>query len=264
MDREAVSSAASFGDLERQQLRQTNARLAQLSPVAQSNYLQQLYVISEYSGQHVSSIDVFHVPEGSNASPSVLGASMRTRPTATAWLHAGKPTVTPHPTIPVHNKANSSVTTLMDHRGDQDARRRSHPHPPVPDALLGTKTAPTARSKRVTKLQKMSIAMPSPSKKARAVRPLKRTNETGEVLEWKPGVTVRPSGKWQSQVYYSGKSRYIGVFETYDQAATAYEVAREHLKGLNQKAAGAEDAANHVNDARRVAHAALGMTYSIA
>lgn len=44
------------------------------------------------------------------------------------------------------------------------------------------------------------------------------------------GVTMRPSGKWQAQLYYAGKSRYIGVFDTKDKAALAYEIAREKLK----------------------------------
>uniref|UniRef100_A0A7S4J8Y5 AP2/ERF domain-containing protein n=1 Tax=Odontella aurita TaxID=265563 RepID=A0A7S4J8Y5_9STRA len=44
------------------------------------------------------------------------------------------------------------------------------------------------------------------------------------------GVTMRPSGKWQAQLYYAGKSRYIGVFDTREKAALAYEIAREVLK----------------------------------
>jgi hypothetical protein len=44
------------------------------------------------------------------------------------------------------------------------------------------------------------------------------------------GVTMRPSGKWQAQLYYAGKSRYIGVFDTREKAALAYEIAREQLK----------------------------------
>jgi hypothetical protein len=34
----------------------------------------------------------------------------------------------------------------------------------------------------------------------------------------------------QAQLYYAGKSRYIGVFDTREKAALAYEIAREKLK----------------------------------
>jgi len=44
------------------------------------------------------------------------------------------------------------------------------------------------------------------------------------------GVTMRASGKWQAQLYYHGKSRYIGVFESRVKATMAYEIVRELLK----------------------------------
>jgi hypothetical protein len=43
------------------------------------------------------------------------------------------------------------------------------------------------------------------------------------------GVTMRPSGKWQVQYYYCGKSRYMGVFESKMIALAAYETTREIL-----------------------------------
>lgn len=44
------------------------------------------------------------------------------------------------------------------------------------------------------------------------------------------GITQRPSGKWQAQVYYAGKSRYIGVFETRQKAALAFKLVRSKLR----------------------------------
>jgi len=52
------------------------------------------------------------------------------------------------------------------------------------------------------------------------------------------GVTMRPSGKWQAQLYFAGKSRYIGVFDTREKAALAYEIAREKLKSEKAAAEG--------------------------
>ena len=54
------------------------------------------------------------------------------------------------------------------------------------------------------------------------------------------GITIRPSGKWQAQFYYEGKSRYAGVFDTVDEASIAYEVLRKELK-LKQSNLDAKD-----------------------
>ena len=44
------------------------------------------------------------------------------------------------------------------------------------------------------------------------------------------GVAMRHSGNWQAQIYFAGKTRYIGVFDTQESAALAYEVARAVLQ----------------------------------
>ena len=44
------------------------------------------------------------------------------------------------------------------------------------------------------------------------------------------GVAMRHSGRWQAQMYFAGKTRYIGVFETQEDAALAYEVTRAELQ----------------------------------
>jgi len=70
------------------------------------------------------------------------------------------------------------------------------------------------------------------------------------------GVTMRPSGKWQAQLYFAGKSRYIGVFDTREKAALAYEIAREKLKSEKSAADGAltpKQTENAVNAARKAA-----------
>ncbi|EEC44166.1 predicted protein [Phaeodactylum tricornutum CCAP 1055/1] len=70
------------------------------------------------------------------------------------------------------------------------------------------------------------------------------------------GVTMRPSGKWQAQLYFSGKSRYIGVFDTREKAALAYEIAREKLKAGGGEGAGSQSpktTENLVNTARKAA-----------
>ena len=56
--------------------------------------------------------------------------------------------------------------------------------------------------------------------------------EEPEGLELPKGVTRRPSGAWQAQIYFAGKTRYIGVWDRPQQAATAYNMAKEALKDL--------------------------------
>ena len=47
-----------------------------------------------------------------------------------------------------------------------------------------------------------------------------------------PGVKMRPSGNWQAQVYFSGASRYVGVFDTREKAALACVITSEKLKSV--------------------------------
>lgn len=73
------------------------------------------------------------------------------------------------------------------------------------------------------------------------------------------GVTMRPSGKWQAQLYYAGKSRYIGVFDSKEKASLAYELAREVLKTDDGKTGptSAEETDRNVSLARKAAFAGI-------
>lgn len=60
----------------------------------------------------------------------------------------------------------------------------------------------------------------------------------------------------QAQLYFAGKSRYIGVFDTREKAALAYEIAREKLKSEKSAVDGAltpKQTENAVNAARQAA-----------
>lgn len=67
---------------------------------------------------------------------------------------------------------------------------------------------------------------------------------------------MRPSGKWQAQLYYAGKSRYIGVFDNKERASLAYEIAREVLKG-DEGPSNAGETEKNVNLARKAAFAGV-------
>ena len=75
------------------------------------------------------------------------------------------------------------------------------------------------------------------------------------------GITLRPSGKWQVQYYYNGKSQYIGVFESKTTAFAAYEMTREILGSNKETKSGPklsdEEAASNFKAAKRAIFDAL-------
>ncbi len=63
----------------------------------------------------------------------------------------------------------------------------------------------------------------------------------------------------QAQLYYAGKSRYIGVFDSKEKASLAYEIAREVLKTEKDEhgPSNAEETERNVNLARKAAFAGI-------
>lgn len=47
--------------------------------------------------------------------------------------------------------------------------------------------------------------------------------------ETTPGICLRPAGRWQAQIYFHGKSRYIGTFRSRGEAALAFKLVRNRL-----------------------------------
>ena len=112
-----------------------------------------------------------------------------------------------------------------------------------------------------------STALEDPEERERVAAAIRAVNESSGGGNEKAaalaaailrGVTMRPSGKWQAQLYYAGKSRYIGVFDSREKAALAYEIAREVLKtekGLEPTSA--EETDRNVTLARKAAFAGV-------
>lgn len=92
-----------------------------------------------------------------------------------------------------------------------------------PKSTTVTSSIPQERQKAAAAIAAVNAASGGKNNKAAAL--------AAAILR---GVTMRPSGKWQAQLYYAGKSRYIGVFDTREKAALAYEIAREKLKADNK------------------------------
>jgi hypothetical protein len=122
------------------------------------------------------------------------------------------------------------------------------------------KTKKESKGGRGPSKKKITQSMPEPIDKEKAAETISAINSASGKKNDKAaslasailrGVTMRPSGKWQAQLYFAGKSRYIGVFDSREKAALAYEIAREHLQDKN--ATSSKDTELHVNAARKAA-----------
>mmetsp|Transcript_46408 Transcript_46408/g.53655 ORF Transcript_46408/g.53655 Transcript_46408/m.53655 type:complete len:1055 (+) Transcript_46408:240-3404(+) len=154
------------------------------------------------------------------------------QPTGKATGKSGvkRPATTPAPKPPPTVKKTKKSSS-------QSAPKKKNRSPPLVDKAERQKAAAT--------IQAVNQASGGKNDKAAAL--------AAAILR---GVTMRPSGKWQAQLYFAGKSRYIGVFDTREKAALAYEIAREKLKSEKSAEGGVlspkkTDAA--VNAARKAA-----------
>lgn len=139
---------------------------------------------------------------------------------------------------PAHPKAKVKTQALKPPAARPTTAKRSAP-------ANGTfKAAPPAKKKRSqsngpSKKKNRSPQITDPSQRQQAAATIHSVNAASGGKNDKAaalaaailrGVTMRPSGKWQAQLYFAGKSRYIGVFDSREKAALAYEIAREKLK----------------------------------
>jgi hypothetical protein len=104
--------------------------------------------------------------------------------------------------------------------------------------------------------QSSSSGGPSKLKKKKKKKP-QLTDSKDRQKAMLRGVTMRPSGHWQAQLYFAGKSRYIGTFDTREKATLAYEIARKKLKSEKANAEGSlspkQTPENAFNAARKAA-----------
>lgn len=120
--------------------------------------------------------------------------------------------------------------------------------PPRPAHISKRGRGKEKKSKKDKKLQKLTkrqlAAKISPAQREKTAKVIQSINAASGQKHDKAailatqllrGVTMRPSGKWQAQYYFAGKSQYIGVFDTKEKAALAYEIARETLFGIKPK-----------------------------
>ncbi|KAL7552254.1 hypothetical protein ACHAWF_015482, partial [Thalassiosira exigua] len=189
------------------------------------------------------------------------------------YAYGEPPQAAPAPAAKATSPPKSSKKSKSKKSKSSRSRARTTPKPPA----VSTPAAPSSSSsssKRSRKSSSKAAAAASAASKARhsgPPDPADRERITaaiyavntayGDEKEEKlkavalRGVTQRPSGKWQAQLYYAGKSRYIGVFDSKEKASLAYEIAREVLKTdrEGEGPANAEETDRNVALARKAA-----------
>ena len=173
-----------------------------------------------------------------------------------------KPPAKPKPPRAMATIATTKYDVVKSRPRERPSRPPPAPRGPVPSTPV--KRVRKAAAKATSKLAK-TATISTPDEKQRisaAIHAVNREYGTGTQKEKKlaaatlRGVTMRPSGKWQAQLYYAGKSRYIGVFDNKERASLAYEIAREVLKG-DEGPSNAGETEKNVNLARKAAFAGV-------
>ena len=260
-----------------------HALLEALTPQQQTEYLQQLYMTTEYSARPV--VSVIHVEASENEAmaqqESAASSSSGDRPSSpmTTSLSPDKTkadasyrtaiAVSKRSAMP--KRPGPSQTTQVPtprspfEKPDTPFYFQPHLHP-IPTKPKATQFAhkdsdvrlkiPTGSKNIVTKkpaatVSKKATTKQSPPKRKTTVKhpPPSLNDPIGR------GVTMRPSGKWQAQMYFAGKSRYIGVFDSRELAMIGYETAREKLK--SRKFTSTQEIERHINAARKAAFQAV-------
>lgn len=126
--------------------------------------------------------------------------------------------------------------------------------PAVPGPVVSSSgVAPPAvsskrgRKKRKGKINRAEVAT-SATKKLRATS--KRDLPTG--------VYQNPTGKFQSKIYWDGKLRHIGTFDTLEQASTAYTTVRKDIDNAKLSSCGADQVVAIFDEAQKKAVEAVG------
>uniref|UniRef100_A0A7S1VUZ6 AP2/ERF domain-containing protein n=1 Tax=Grammatophora oceanica TaxID=210454 RepID=A0A7S1VUZ6_9STRA len=201
--------------------------------------------------RHMPMYAAQHPPPPPTTSSSSIKTGKKAKSSSTKSSTASKPasssSTASNAKRPMVAVSNSKVTTTQ-----PAAKKPKKSSPPKTSSSKNKKkspvlTDPADRQKAAENIQAVNAASGGKNDKAAAL--------AAAILR---GVTMRPSGKWQAQLYYAGKSRYIGVFDTREKAALAYEIAREKLKSDNKSPADQSSQSlkateNAVNAARKAA-----------
>ena len=106
----------------------------------------------------------------------------------------------------------------------------------TPLALSSSTNVELTTTKRPEELTKNEKHLKHQAALQNAATSKAKKNKTKKKKEKKTssekGITQRPSGKWQAQIFYAGKSRYLGVYDTQEAAGLSFERASAFLQNL--------------------------------
>ena len=142
---------------------------------------------------------------------------------------------------PVAKKAK----TIVESKKPAAKKTRVSPRKQSPPTKPETKRAPRAtgkaeqdkKSRKARKSLKKKDEVGQPKKSSTRGDSKKKganSNDSALDADVSRGITIRPSNRWQAQIYFQGKSRYIGVFNSKEAAARAFVVTRGLLKSEPQ------------------------------
>jgi len=184
------------------------------------------------------------------------------RPTTSLYGAAQQPSI-PDPKVPsAPTKAPPTTKQKRTKKNNEATQKRKASLDTVASTTTTTSNKSAKSVKKTSPKKKNKSPVPDKAERAQAAATIKNLNQAAGGHNDKAaalaaailrGVTMRPSGKWQAQLYFAGKSRYIGVFDTREKAALAYEIAREKLKTGHVKGSDGATTENLVNEARKAA-----------
>ena len=88
--------------------------------------------------------------------------------------------------------------------------------------------------------------------------PKKRKYKATSERDLPRGVRKTPSGKFKTRIQWGGERRYIGTFDTPEQASAAYVSVRKDLDDANLSAAGADEVKDMFDVVQKIAVEAVG------
>ena len=130
----------------------------------------------------------------------------------------------------------------------------------VPDEVVSAAASavPDAAASAVPILPDPAPPAAAPAGAMRKVNRTKEKPKAASERDLPRGVYKTSSGKFESRIWWGGRGRYIGTFDTPEQASAAYISVRKDLDDVNLSAIGTDEADDMFDVAQKIAVEAVG------